>query len=361
MISLLISLMLVFTSCTNSAPKQFSQTVYNDTCRSMTDAENLKNKKAVIFGKLKKFTPLKEGKGRGHMFRQWEIVFPGGGRIPVVNKDKSDSESIVFDEYANQNVIIYGKVFFGIIIGDSDPSHQSATGYRIDADGIANITNTKQSANIDTCWIYLDIQAHPNLEAIVAGKLIEYVPPYDNSKLGDEKIWDYKLLMQDGYSVPLDKSSDINLESFKNKDVFIKAFVKYGIIFGDTNTANMQGYRIDPVEIYANEKGYGNTLTERKIRIDLTKFNDEGYRIHPDGEKSSTSYEFCIPAGDSFLSVVKAIDSTASEMKGSQGRSDCGDMEWLVIGNTRQTGFKNVLKRLSELKYIRKITETFWE
>ena len=197
MITLLISLMLVFTSCTYSAVKQVTQTVYNDTCRSMADAQNLKNKDAVIYGKLQKFTPSEEGKGSGHMFWQWEIVFSDGGSIPVVSKDKSDGEIIIFDEHANQNVIIYGKVFFGIIIGDSDPGHQSASGYRIDAKGIINIANTKQSVNIDTCWIYPDIEAHPNMEAIVAGKLIEYVPPYDNSKLGDEKIWDYELMMQD--------------------------------------------------------------------------------------------------------------------------------------------------------------------
>ncbi len=218
-----------------------------------------------------------------------------------------------------------------------------------------------QTVYNDTCWIYLDLEEHQNMEAIIAGKLIEYIPPYDNSKLGDEKIWDYELKTQDGYKVPLNKTQSLDVEKFKDKDVFIKATIKHGIIFGEVNTANMQGYRIDPVEIYLNEKGYGNTLTERKIRIDLSKFNDEGYRVRTDGEKSSTSYEFCIPANDSILSVVKAIDPTASEMKSSKGRSDCGDMEWLVISNTHQKNFKDVIRKLSELSYIRKITETFWE
>ena len=62
-----------------------------------------------------------------------------------------------------------------------------------------------------------------------------------------------------------------------------------------------------------------------------------------------------------YLSIVKAIDTTAGVMKGSKGRSGCSDKEWLVIGGTRQSNFKNVLRKLAELKFIRKISETFWE
>jgi hypothetical protein len=358
MISLLISLMLGFTSITYSIPKQETIPVYIDTCRSMTDAEKFMNTNAVICGRLQKFTPWLNGKGAGHMFWQWEIKLSDGTAIPVVNKNKSDGESIVFDEYESRNVVIYGTVYYGIIIGDSDPNHQSMTGFRIDADGIDIAGNITAQ---DTCWLYADIEAHPNMDAIIAGKVIEFVPPGDGSKLGDEKIWDYELVTQDKYRIPIRKDKYLNLEKLKNKDVFINGYVKYGIIFGEPNTANMQGYRIDPLEISLNETGYGNTLTERKIRIDLSKFNDEGYRVHPDGEKSSTSYEFCIPANDSVLAEVKTIDPTAGEMKGSKGRSGCSEEEWLVIGSTRQSGFKEVLRKLSELKYIRKITETFWE
>lgn len=360
MISIFFSMMLIFTSCTGTAENKPNYSVSQDTCRTIIQAQELKNKEAVIYGRLQKFTPLKEGKGKGHMFWQWEIAFPEGGAIPVISKDKSDGGSIIFDEFANKNVVIYGTVFYGIIIGDSNPEHQSATGYRIDAEGIEEVRSEKQTA-YDTCWIYPDIEAHPNMDAVCAGKLIEYVPPHDNSKLGDEKIWDYELKTQDGYTVPLNKTPGLDLEKFKDKDVFIKANIKYGIIFGRENTANMQGYRIDPLEIYANEKGYGNTAIERKIRIDLTKFNEDGYRVYPNGEKSSTSYEFCIPATEEALKEVKAIDPTADEMKGSKGRSACSDREWLVISSTRQKNFKDVIKKLAELKYIRNITETFWE
>jgi len=358
MISLFISLMLMFSICTESAEIQSVNFVPGDTCRTMEDAEKFMNKDALISGRLQKFTPWQSGKGAGHMFWQYEIKLADGTAIPVVNKNKSDGESIVFDEYESRNVLIYGRVFYGIIIGDSNLNHQSMTGFRIDADGIEIIENISVR---DTCWVYGDIESHPNMDAVIAGRLVEYVPPGDGSKLGDSKIWDYELITQDNFRVPVRKDKYLNLDQFIDKDVFINGYVKYGIIFGEPNTANMQGYRIDAFEVNLNETGYGNTLTDGKIRIDLTKFNDEGYRVHPDGEKSATSYEFCIPASDSVLAEVKAIDPTAGEMKGSKGRSGCTDEEWLVISSTRKPGFKEIIRKLAELKYIRKITETFWE
>ncbi len=358
MISLFISVMLMFTISTESAEQRCVNNMPGDTCRSMEDAEKYMNKDAVIFGRLQKFTPWLNGKGAGHMFWQWEIKLADGTAIPVVNKNKSDGESIVFDEFESRNVVIYGRIFYGIIIGDSNPEHQSMTGFRIDADGIDIAGNVTIP---DTCWVYADIEAHPNMDAVIAGRLVEYIPPGDGSKLGDEKIWDYELITQDNYRVPVRKDKYLNLDQFIGKDVFINGYIKYGIIFGEPNTANMQGYRVDAFEVYLNETGYGNTLIDGKIRIDLTKFDDEGYRVHPGGEKSAASYEFCIPANDTALAEVKAIDPTAGEMKGSKGRSGCSDKEWLVISSTRQPGFKETIRKLAELKYIRKITETFWE
>lgn len=358
MISLFISVMLMFTVCTVSAEQRSVNNMPGDTCRTWSDAEKLKNTDAVISGRLQKFTPWLSGKGAGHMFWQYEIKLADGTAIPVVNKNKSDGESIVFDEYESRNVVIHGTVYYGIIIGDSDPNHQSMTGFRIDADGI-DIAIT--AAAQDTCWVYADIQSFADRDVVVAGRLVEYVPPGDGSKLGDEKIWDYELVTQDNFRVPVRKDKYLNLDQFIDKDVFINGYIKYGIIFGEPNTANMQGYRVDAFEVSLNETGYGNTLIEGKIRIDLTKFDDEGYRVHPGGEKSATSYEFCIPANDTALAEVKAIDPTAGEMKGSKGRSGCTDAEWLVISSTRKPGFKEIIRKLAELKYIRKITETFWE
>lgn len=229
------------------ADSESSSSYSRDTCRTWNDAERLKNTPVIIIGRLQKFTPWEKGKGAGHMFWQYEIRLDDSTAIPVVNKDKSDGESIPFDEYLNSDVIIYGRVYYGIIIGDSDPGHQSMTGFRIDADGIEMLSD----------------------------------------------------------------------------------------VIGDSS--------------------------QSKIKIDLSQFNDEGYRVYPNGEKSSAHYEFCIPAVDSLLAEVKAIDPEASEMKGSKGRSGCSDREWLVISSTRKQGFKDIIKRTAELNYVRKISETFWE
>ena len=98
-----------------------------------------------------------------------------------------------------------------------------------------------------------------------------------------------------------------------------------------------------------------------KINFNLSEFTDDGLRERPKGEFSAINYEFCIPASEETLKEVQAIDSTAGVMKGSKGRSGCTDKEWLVIGSSRQPGFKTVITKLASLKYIRKINETFWE
>lgn len=358
MISLFISVMLLFAACCISTELPHVKNIPGDTCRTFSDAEKLKNKDVVVYGRLQKFTPWQSGKGAGHMFWQWEIKLDDGTAIPVVNKNLSDGESILFEEYESRNVIIYGTVYYGIIIGDSNPDRQSMTGYRIDADGIDIAVN---AAVPDTCWVFADIEAHTNKDIVIAGRLVEYMPPRDGSKPGDEKIWDYELVTQDNYRVPVQKDKYLSLEKFLEKDVFINGYIKYGIIFGEPNTANMQGYRIDVFDVILNQNGYGNTLNEGKIRIDLTEFNDDGYRVRPDGEKSAASYEFCIPAKDSVLAEVRSIDQMAEVMKGSKGRSGCTDEEWLVISSTSKAGFKEIIKKQAELPYVRKITETFWE
>lgn len=105
--------------------------------------------------------------------------------------------------------------------------------------------------NLDTCRSYQDLEAHQNQTAFVEGKIIEYVPPRDSSKLGDEKIWDWELVLPDNYKYPLTaKVPSLDVNSFIGKNVIVKAFIKFGIIFGYENTANIQGYRIDAEEIY---------------------------------------------------------------------------------------------------------------
>lgn len=337
---------------------------YGDTVRTITEAEANKNKNAIIIGKLQKFTPWTSGKGANHMFWNWEIVFEGGGAIPIASKDKSDGESINFADYENQNVVIFGRVFFGTVIGDSNPDHQSASGYRIDADGIFSVSEGVPGMNIepvtptpDTCRTWTDIEAHYNQTAYVEGKVTEYLAPYDGSKLGESKIFDWQIVTTDNYKIPLTaKNSNLDINSYIGKKVIVKAYILNGIIWGEVNTANMTGTRIDAEEISLAPNGEGGA----KITLNLNEFNSDGMRERG-GEFSSTNYEFCIPATDEAMAEVMAIDPTAGIYKKSKGRSGCSDKEWLVIGSSRQKNFKNVILKLASLDYVRKISETFWE
>ena len=274
-----------FGFCADTAQSTNYNSAPRDTCRTVNDVNVNKGKDVVIYGRLQKFTPWEKGKGSGHMFWDWEIAFPLGGAYPVISKPGGDS--INFNRYENQNVIVHATVYFGIVIGDSDPNHQSATGYRIDAERI-EIDPLTPPIPIDTCWIWDDIENNHNREAFIAGKLIEYVPPRDGSKLGNEKIWEYQLQLADGYEIPLVDLSSAGLElaGFINRDVFVKAYVLFGIIFGDENTANMRGTRLDVFEIYVNEFGYLRPYYEMKIKFDLNEFTEDGYRQRVLGEVS---------------------------------------------------------------------------
>jgi hypothetical protein len=107
-----------------------------------------------------------------------------------------------------------------------------------------------ENTAMDTCRSYKELESHQNQDAFIEGKLIEYVPPHDNSKLGDEKIWDWEIVLPDKNTYPLVfKDPTLDISSFTGKNVIVKGKVFYGIIFGEENTANMRGYRIDAMEI----------------------------------------------------------------------------------------------------------------
>jgi hypothetical protein len=358
MITAIISILLLFGAHSKSYEKQantIAQYGDVDTITTSAGIELNKHTNAWLKGRFQKFTPWKEGKGANHMFWNWEIVLSDNSRYPVVpvNSDMS------FRDFEDKDVLVYGKVFHGIIIGDSNPDHQSMTGYRIDAHNVIILAETRpHPGTLDTCRTWNEIESHYNMYAYVQGKIIEYVPPRDHSKIGDYKIWDWELVTADNYSIPLTaKNSALDINSFMGKNVTVKAYILNGIIFGEENTANIRGTRIDAEEISINEP----VDPASKIMLKLEDFNDEGLRERPKGEFSSTSYEFCIPATDEAVAEVQAIDPTAGILKTSKGRSGCSDKEWLVISSTRQANFKQVILKLAGLSYVRKITETFWE
>lgn len=359
MITAIISILLMVGACSKPIERQLN-TEYrqifaqSDTITTNQGIESHKNEHAYIKGRFQKFTPWTEGKGANHMFWDWGIALPGGGSYPVITK----STVIDLSNYENKDVLIYGKVFFGIIIGDSNPGHQSASGYRIDVERIHVLSPGFTQGTLDTCRLWKDIESHWNMNAYVEGKIIEYLPPHDNSKLGDEKIWQWELVTADNYSIPITaKNSALDISSYIGKNVIVKAYIQYGIIFGRENTANIVGTRIDAEEIYLAEPKEPRS----KITFNLDDFNEEGLRERPKGEFSSTNYEFCIPATDEAANEVKSIDPTVDIYKTSKGRSGCSDKEWLCIGGTRQKDFKKVILKLAELNYVRRISETFWE
>ena len=73
------------------------------------------------------------------------------------------------------------------------------------------------------------------------------------------------------------------------------------------------------------------------------------------------SYEFCIPAVESHVKEVEAIDSTIAIQRSSPGRVGCGEGEYLAIGNTHQPDVDSVLARLSRLPFVDRIEEAHFE
>lgn len=97
-----------------------------------------------------------------------------------------------------------------------------------------------------------------------------------------------------------------------------------------------------------------------KINFDLSRLNEEGLLGPPDGLRA-LSYEFCIPADETFALEVKSIDPTLNVAKESSGRIGCSDSEYLCVGNTHQKNYRRVLFKLANLKYVNRIEQSFFE
>ena len=97
-----------------------------------------------------------------------------------------------------------------------------------------------------------------------------------------------------------------------------------------------------------------------KLDFDLDELDDEGLIGPPDG-KVSVAYEFCIPKDQGLVDEVRSIDPTIAIHAESRGRVGCGPMEVLCLGSTNQPGFREVLERLCELEYVRRIERTWFE
>jgi hypothetical protein len=103
-----------------------------ESCSTFDCLEKNKNKNAIISGLFRKYTPNNSGKGKNHMFWDWEILLDDGVAVPVISTNKNLNLAL----FENKNVQIDGLVFHGIIIGCKEG--QNATGFRIDAENIEN-------------------------------------------------------------------------------------------------------------------------------------------------------------------------------------------------------------------------------
>ena len=98
----------------------------------------------------------------------------------------------------------------------------------------------------------------------------------------------------------------------------------------------------------------------RKVELDLSKLDDDGLRGPADG-KVALSYDFCIPDLDACKAEVKTIDRTVQFMPGSSGRVGTGKDECLCIGSSHQDNYRQVIKRLAGLSYVKRIIECHFE
>jgi len=96
------------------------------------------------------------------------------------------------------------------------------------------------------------------------------------------------------------------------------------------------------------------------IGFDLGRLDDLGLQGPPDGLRS-LDYEYCIPEGADYRAQVAAIDPSARFLPGSRGRIGCASGQVLVLGNTHQPGFRDVLATLAELPFVVRIAECFYE
>jgi hypothetical protein len=96
------------------------------------------------------------------------------------------------------------------------------------------------------------------------------------------------------------------------------------------------------------------------IAFDLADLDQDGL-IGPQDGKRALDYEYCIPNDSNAVAEVRAIDPSAHFMAASRGRIGCTADQVLVLGNTHQPGFRWVLQRLSELVYVQRIEQAFFE
>lgn len=104
----------------------------------------------------------------------------------------------------------------------------------------------------------------------------------------------------------------------------------------------------------------GGGARPEAIDFELGPLDDSGLHGPPDGRRS-LDYEFCIPAGAPYRDRVAAIDPSARFTPRGRGRIGCGPTQSLVIGNTHQPGFREILETLAQLPFVERISQALFE
>ena len=97
-----------------------------------------------------------------------------------------------------------------------------------------------------------------------------------------------------------------------------------------------------------------------KIGFDPARIGDDGLYGPPDGLRAM-DYELCIPAAAEEMEEVAAIDASVRFYSRARGRVGCRVDQVLVLGNTHQLGFRDVLSALAELPYVERIEPAWFE
>ncbi len=97
-----------------------------------------------------------------------------------------------------------------------------------------------------------------------------------------------------------------------------------------------------------------------KIDFDLSKLDKDGL-IGPANGKVSIDYEFCFPKGYDYEKQLQSIDPELKILPETKGRSGCSKTQSLAIGSTHKPNYKEILLRLSELEFVKRIRRVYYE
>jgi hypothetical protein len=114
------------------------------------------------------------------------------------------------------------------------------------------------------------------------------------------------------------------------------------------------------MSVFATAMANAENCNLSKIKFDLSDIRPNGLRGFGSG-LSAVDYEFCIPNDKQHYAAIKHINRTIQIYSGPKGRIGCSKTQLLCIGNTHQPHWKNTLKAIAALPYVKEIDETFFE